>query len=187
MKRCSWVGEDPLMIEYHDKEWGTPLHDDRLLFELLCLEGAQAGLSWMTILRKRSNYRMAFDDFDPAKVADYDERRIEKLLANPGIVRNRRKILSAVSNAQAFLGVQREFGSFDAYIWQFVEGRPMINEWRKMHEIPAATSQSMTMSRDLLQRGFIFVGPTICYAFMQTVGMVNDHTTDCFRHSITGS
>lgn len=180
--RCAWVGDDPLIIEYHDREWGTPVHDDRLLFEFLTLEGAQAGLSWITILKKRPNYRLAFDDFDPAKVAEYDDGEIDRLLANPGIVRNRRKVLSAVSNARAVIGIQREFGSLDAYIWQFVDGRPKVNDWSKLQEIPSETTESKKMSKDLISRGFRFVGPTICYAFMQAVGMVNDHTTSCFRH-----
>jgi DNA-3-methyladenine glycosylase I len=180
--RCAWVGDDPLIIEYHDREWGTPAHDDRLLFEFLTLEGAQAGLSWITILKKRPNYRLAFDDFDPAKVAEYDDGKIDRLLANPGIVRNRRKVLSAVSNARAVIGIQREFGSLDAYIWQFVDGRPKVNDWSKLQEIPSETTESKKMSKDLIIRGFRFVGPTICYAFIQAVGMVNDHTTSCFRH-----
>jgi DNA-3-methyladenine glycosylase I len=176
------VGDDPLIIEYHDREWGTPVHDDRLLFEFLTLEGSQAGLSWITILKKRPNYRLAFDDFDPEKVAEYDDGEIVRLLANPGIVRNRRKVLSAVSNARAVIGIQREFGSLDAYIWQFVDGRPKVNDWSKLQEIPSETTESKKMSKDLISRGFRFVGPTICYAFMQAVGMVNDHTTSCFRH-----
>jgi len=180
--RCAWVGDDPLIIEYHDREWGTPVHDDRLLFEFLTLEGSQAGLSWITILKKRPNYRLAFDDFDPEKVAEYDDGEIVRLLANPGIVRNRRKVLSAVSNARAVIGIQREFGSLDAYIWQFVDGRPKVNDWSKLQEIPSETTESKKMSKDLISRGFRFVGPTICYAFMQAVGMVNDHTTSCFRH-----
>jgi DNA-3-methyladenine glycosylase I len=180
--RCAWAGTDPLYVAYHDEEWGVPVYDDQILFEFLILEGAQAGLSWSTILRKRPNYRQAFDQFDPAKVAEYDENRVATLLANPGIVRNRLKINAAISNAQAFLRVQQEFGSFSAYIWQFVGGKPRINTWHSLQEIPAQTDEAHLMSKDLLKRGFRFVGPTICYAFMQAVGMVNDHTTDCFRY-----
>ncbi len=181
LRRCAWAKGD-LYIAYHDHEWGVPMHDDRLLFEFLILEGAQAGLSWITILKKRENYRRAFDKFDARKVARYDSRRIRKLLADPGIVRNRLKIESAVRNAKAFLAVQNEFGSFDRYIWQFVGGRPIRNHWKSLKEIPARTPESDAMSRDLIKRGFKFVGSTICYAFMQAVGMVNDHTTDCFRY-----
>lgn len=180
--RCQWAGDDPLYVTYHDEEWGVPLHDDRLLFEFLVLEGAQAGLSWITILRKRENYREAFDDFDPAQVARYDEAKTAKLLANPAIVRNRLKVQSAIQNAQAFLRVQDEFGTFDRYIWSFVDGRPIINQWRTLSDIPAETTESRAMSKDLKKRGFNFVGPTICYAFMQACGMVNDHTVDCFRY-----
>lgn len=182
--RCSWVGEDPLIIQYHDKEWGVPVHDDRLLFEFLILEGAQAGLSWITILRKRENYHRCFDNFDPAEVARYDGKKIEELLADPGIVRNRRKIEAAIQNARAFLDIQKEFGNFDSYIWRFVGGRPMQNGRRELAEIPATTPESKMMSKDLVKRGFKFVGPSICYAFMQAVGMVNDHTVDCFRYSL---
>ncbi|MCL4303783.1 MAG: DNA-3-methyladenine glycosylase I [Anaerolineae bacterium] len=182
VKRCDWVGADPLYVAYHDQEWGVPLHDDRRLFEMLILEGAQAGLSWITILRKRETYRQAFDNFEAAKIAGYDERKIETLLANPGIVRNRRKVEAAILNARACLAVQQELGSFDAYIWQFVGGRPRQNAWRTLAEIPAQTPASEAMSKDLLKRGFKFVGPTICYAFMQATGMVNDHTVDCFRY-----
>jgi DNA-3-methyladenine glycosylase I len=182
MNRCAWAGSDPLYVAYHDQEWGVPVHDDRTLFEFLILEGAQAGLSWSTILRKRQNYRLAFDDFDPLKVACYDAQKVAELLANPGIVRNRLKIAAAIQNAQAFLKVQAEFGSFDAYIWQFVGGRPRLNAWQTLSELPAATPESHAMSKDLLRRGFRFVGPTICYAHMQATGMVNDHTTDCFRY-----
>lgn len=182
-RRCGWVKDDPLIIEYHDREWGVPVHDDRHLFELLILEGAQAGLSWNTILRKRENYRRAFDNFVPAKVAGYDSRKVEELLADPGIVRNRRKIEAAIDNAKAFLGVQNEFGSFDSYIWKFVNGKPIRNGWKELEEIPAITPESNHMSLDLKRRGFKFVGPSICYAFMQAVGMVNDHTIDCFRYS----
>lgn len=182
-RRCGWVKDDPLIIEYHDREWGVPVHDDRRLFEFLILEGAQAGLSWNTILRKRENYRQAFDNFVPAKVAGYDSRKVGELLADPGIVRNRRKIEAAIDNAKAFLGVQKEFGSFDTYIWKFVNGRPIRNGWKELEEIPAITPESKHMSLDLKQRGFKFVGPSICYAFMQAVGMVNDHTINCFRYS----
>lgn len=182
MNRCAWCGDDPLYVQYHDEEWGVPQHDDRRLFEMLILEGAQAGLNWLTILRRRANYRRAFDDFDPAQVAGYDDARVAALLADPGIVRNRLKVAAAVQNATAFLAVQAEFGSFDAYIWRFVGGQPRLNAWRALSEVPAATDESRTMSKDLLKRGFRFVGPTICYAFMQAVGLVNDHTVDCFRY-----
>jgi DNA-3-methyladenine glycosylase I len=181
-ERCPWAGPDPLYRTYHDTEWGTPVHDDRKLFEFLILEGAQAGLSWLTILRKRENYREAFDHFDPRKVASYDTRKVEELLRDPGIVRNRRKVEVAVGNARAFLAIQEEFGSFDRYIWRFVEGRPIRNAWRSADEIPARTLESITMSKDLKKRGFGFVGPTVCYAFMQAVGLVNDHTVECFRY-----
>ena len=178
--RCSWA-RTPLSIAYHDKEWGVPVHDDRVLFEFITLEGAQAGLSWETILRKRDGYRMAFAGFDPARVARYTPARIERLLLDPGIVRNRLKVESTVRNARAFLAVQREFGSFDAYVWRFVGGRPIVNRWSKLGQVPARTVESDALSCDLQKRGFKFVGSTICYAFMQAVGMVNDHTTDCFR------
>jgi len=181
--RCDWAGSDPLYITYHDEEWGVPLHDDRALFEFLVLEGAQAGLSWITILRKRDNYRRAFAEFDPAKVARFDKRKIERLLADPGIVRNRQKVESAVANAKAFLKVREEFGSFDAYSWRFVNGAPLQNGWRSMKELPAKTAESEAMSKDLVQRGFRFVGPTICYAHMQATGMVNDHLISCFRYA----
>ena len=180
-RRCPWA-LTPLSIAYHDDEWGVPLHDDRALFELLCLEGAQAGLSWETILKKRSHYRQAFDHFDPSKVARYDQRKIQRLLKNAGLVRNRLKIASTIQNAQAVLAIQDEYGSFDAYIWRFVEGQPIGNAWRSLKEVPSQTVLSQAMSRDLLKRGFKFVGPTICYAFMQAAGMVNDHLTDCFRY-----
>ncbi len=180
-KRCEWCGVDPLYVAYHDEEWGVPLHDDRRLFEFLILEGAQAGLSWITILRKRENYRKAYDDFDPRKMAHWSPTRIEKLLQNPGIVRNRLKIESARSNARAFLETQKEFGSFDAYIWGFVGGRTIRNHRKTLKDIPATTTESDAMSRDLKKRGFRFMGSTICYAFMQATGMVNDHTIDCFR------
>jgi DNA-3-methyladenine glycosylase I len=181
LTRCAWAKGD-LYIAYHDHEWGVPVHDDRLLFEFLILEGAQAGLSWITILKKRENYRRAFDNFDASKIARYDSRKIQKLLADAGIVRNRLKIESAVNNAKAFLAVKEEFGSFDKYLWQFVGGQPIRNHWKTLKEIPARTPESDKMSKDLIKRGFRFVGSTICYAFMQAVGMVNDHTTDCFRH-----
>ncbi|MGW8180422.1 MAG: DNA-3-methyladenine glycosylase I [bacterium] len=180
--RCEWAGDDPLMQEYHDREWGVPKRDDRRLFEDLVLDGAQAGLSWMTILRKRENFRQAFDNFDPVVVAQYDEAKIVELLQNPGIIRNRQKVNSAVKNAQALLKVQEEFGSFDAYLWDFVEGKPIQNAWQAMSELPAKTELSEEISKDLKKRGFSFVGPTITYAFMQAVGLVNDHTIDCFPH-----
>ena len=182
-KRCGWVREDdPHCRPYHDNEWGVPVHDDRLLFEMLVLEGVQAGLSWLTVLRKRENYRSAFDNFEPEKVAGYGEKKIEELLSNPGIIRNRRKVEAAVKNARAFLQVKEEFGSFDAYIWRFVGGKPRKNAWKMVKEIPVETEESRAMSRELKKRGFSFVGPTICYAFMQAVGMVNDHTVDCYRY-----
>lgn len=180
MKRCSWARTD-LSIEYHDKEWGVPLHDDRTLFEFLVLEGAQAGLSWETILKKRTGYRKAFDNFDARRVAGYDQSKINELLSNEAIIRNRLKINAAIENARVFLDVQREFGSFDAYIWRFVNERQIRNRWRA-GEVPAHTTESDAMSKDLRRRGFKFVGTTICYAFMQAVGMVNDHVTDCFRY-----
>lgn len=180
--RCPWATGE-LFWEYHDEEWGVPSHDDRHLFEMLILEGAQAGLSWSTILKKRENYREAFDQFDPAKVARYDERRRQKLLANPGIVRNRLKVAAAVQNAKAFLKVQDEFGRFDAYVWRFVGGKPIVNSWREMKQIPAKTPESDAMSKDLLGRGFKFVGSTICYAFMQAVGMIDDHLVTCYRRA----
>ena len=170
------------MIEYHDKEWGVPVHDDRVLFEFLILEGAQAGLSWETILNKRENYRRAFDRFDAEKIARYDGKKVRSLMADAGIVRNRLKIASTISNAKAFLDVQKEFGSFDRYIWQFVGGRPKVNRWRSSQRLPARTPESDAMSKDLKRRDFRFVGSTICYAFMQATGMVNDHTADCNRH-----
>jgi DNA-3-methyladenine glycosylase I len=181
-KRCQWAGSDPLYIEYHDKEWGVPVHDDRKIFEMLVLEGAQAGLNWLTVLRKRENYRKAFDNFDPGKVAKYDSEKFQKLLATEGIIRNKLKIRSAIQNARAFLEVQKEFGSFDAYIWQFVGGRPICNSWKSLSELPAQTAESEAMSKDLKRRGFSFVGPTICYAHMQATGMVNDHVVTCFRY-----
>jgi DNA-3-methyladenine glycosylase I len=179
--RCSWPSNE-LSIFYHDHEWGVPQHDDRVLFEFLILEGAQAGLSWDTILQKRENYRAAFDGFDPKKIARYDRRKMLRLLRDEGIVRNRLKIASATRNARAFLAVQKEFGSFDRYIWQFVGGKPRVNAWRLGNKLPARTSESDAMSKDLKKRGFNFVGSTICYAFMQATGMVNDHAVECFRY-----
>ena len=179
VKRCDWARTE-LSISYHDKEWGVPQHDDRTLFEFLILEGAQAGLSWETILKKRENYRAAFDRFDPAKVAKYDERKVEDLLANPGIIRNRLKVAAAIQNAKAFARVQKEFGAFDAYLWKFVAGRPMRR--KRGSEVPARTPLSDELSKDLSKRGFKFVGSTICYAFMQAVGLVNDHNRSCFRY-----
>jgi DNA-3-methyladenine glycosylase I len=182
--RCAWAGtSDPLYIAYHDTEWGVPIRDDDALFERICLEGAQAGLSWLTILRKRENYRAAFDSFDPAVVARYDEAKIAELLQNPGIVRNQLKIRAAINNAQKFLNVQQEYGSFADYLWSFVDGKTIQNQWRTLAEVPAETEESRKLSKDLIERGLKFVGPTICYAMMQAVGMVNDHTVDCFRHT----
>ena len=183
--RCAWAVKEP-MIRYHDEDWGVPLHDDRRLFEMLLLEGAQAGLSWDTILNKRESYRRAFDEFDPPAIAKYNEQDVTRLLSDPGIVRNRLKVRSAIQNAKAFLAVQEEHGSFDPYIWQFVGGRPRRNDRRSLNEIPARTAESDAMSEDLKKRGFNFVGSTICYAFMQAVGMVNDHTMDCFRYAEIG-
>jgi DNA-3-methyladenine glycosylase I len=180
--RCAWAGSDPHYLAYHDREWGVPLHDDRRLFELLCLEGAQAGLAWITILRKRVGYRRAFDRFDPRKVAGYRAAKVRSLLADPGIVRNRLKVLGAVRNARAFLALREELGSFDRFLWGFVGGAPRPNAWWSLKEVPARTPESDALSRALRQRGFTFVGSTICYAFMQAAGLVNDHTTDCFRH-----
>ena len=180
VQRCEWA-RTPLSIAYHDREWGVPVHDDRVLFEFLTLEGAQAGLSWETILKKREAYREAFAEFDPARIARFTPARIERLLQNPGIVRNRLKIVSAVNNAKAFLRVQREFGSFEVYVWQFVGGSPLMNRWSSLKELPARTPESDALSRDLLRRDFKFVGSTICYAFMQACGLVNDHTISCFR------
>jgi DNA-3-methyladenine glycosylase I len=184
--RCAWA-RTTLSIPYHDTEWGVPLHDDRRLFELLILEGAQAGLSWETILQKREGYRRAFDDFDPERVARFSPKKVERLMANPEIVRNRLKIESTITNARAFLDVQRELGSFDAYIWQFVGGKPRVNTVRALGDVPASTPQSDAMSKDLKTRGFRFVGTTICYAFMQATGMVNDHAVSCFRYRELGS
>ncbi|MBI4085337.1 MAG: DNA-3-methyladenine glycosylase I [Candidatus Liptonbacteria bacterium] len=186
-KRCAWLNDNPLMIEYHDTEWGMPVHDDRKLFEFLILEGAQAGLSWQTILNKRENYRKAFDGFNIAKVARYGDKDTKRLLGNSGIVRNRLKIAATIQNAKAILEVQKEFGSFDAYIWQFVGNKPVQNKFKSLAEISPTTKESDAMSKDLLKRGFKFVGSTICYAFMEAVGMTNDHTTDCFRYNIARS
>src|SRR6202790_5675037 len=183
--RCGWATGE-LSIRYHDEEWGVPVHDDRTLFEFLILEGAQAGLSWTTILNKRDNYRQAFDGFDPKRVARYDRRKVERLLRDPGIVRNRLKIASTIANAKAFLAVQKEFGTFDRYIWQFVEGKPRQNQPRSLEQVPARSPDSDAISKDLKRRGFNFVGSTICYAFMQAVGMVNDHVADCFRSRVLG-
>jgi DNA-3-methyladenine glycosylase I len=182
MNRCAWARNE-LSIRYHDEEWGVPVHDDRALFEFLILEGAQAGLSWDTILKKREHYRKVFDNFDPKQVAHYGSRKVKQLLADPGIVRNRLKIAAAIQNATAFLAVQEEFGSFDAYLWRFVRGKPKQNSWRSIKDIPTRTQESDALSKDLLGRGFKFVGSTICYAMMQAIGMVNDHTVDCFRHN----
>lgn len=180
--RCSWCGDDPLYVAYHDQEWGIPLHADQQLFEFLILEGAQAGLSWLTILKKRDAYRKAYYQFDAEKIARFNSRSVERLLNNPGIVRNRLKIEASIANARAFLDVQDAFGSFDNYIWQFVNHHPIQNHWRRLMDIPVSTNESIQMSKDLQHRGFRFVGPTICYAFMQAIGMVNDHVTGCFRH-----
>lgn len=185
MQRCAWATND-LSIAYHDQEWGVPLHDDVALFEFLILEGAQAGLSWDTILKKRDNYRDAFAHFDPRIVAQYDEHKVAELLANAGIVRNRLKIRAAIQNAKAVLAVQNDFGSFNAYLWKFVGGTPQRNHWRTPQEVPGKTPEAEALSKDLKRRGFTFVGPTICYAFMQAVGMVNDHTIDCFRYTEIG-
>jgi len=182
-KRCGWAAlDDPLYRDYHDREWGVPAHNDRVLFEFLVLEGAQAGLSWGTILRKRENFRKAFDGFDPEEISQYDRRKVRSLLNDPGIIRNRLKIYSTIQNAKAFLEVQKEFGTFDDYIWRFVGGETRVNKWRSLSEVPASTSESAAMSKDLLSRGFRFVGPTICYAHMQATGMVNDHVVSCFRY-----
>ncbi len=182
VKRCGWCGTDPLYVKYHDEEWGIPVHDDTKHFEMIILDGAQAGLSWLTVLRKRENYRKAFDRFNPKKVAKYDEEKVEALLNNPGIIRNKLKVRSAVTNAQAFLKVKKEFGSFDKYIWQFVNGKPIINKWKSIKELPATSKESDAISKDLKKRGFKFVGSTICYAYMQAAGMVNDHIVSCFRY-----
>ena len=181
-KRCAWVGNDPLYLDYHDQEWGVPVHDDRQLFEMITLEGAQAGLSWLTILKRRHTYRIAYNGFDPVKMAQWNQNKIESLLNDPGVIRNRLKVEAARTNAEAFLKVTDEFGSFDDFIWSFVKGRPILNSWKTIKEIPATTHESDRMSKELKKRGFKFVGSTICYAFMQSVGMVNDHTVDCFRY-----
>lgn len=185
--RCPWCLGSEEYVRYHDEEWGVPVHDDRVLFEFLILEGAQAGLSWSTILRKRAGYRRAFAAFDPARVARFDAARRRRLLADAGIVRNRAKIEAAVANARAFLAVQAEFGAFDAYLWRFVDGHPIRNRWRSISQVPARTPVSVALSKDLVRRGFRFVGPTTVYAFMQAVGLVNDHVTDCFRHAEIGA
>ena len=186
MHRCSWAGRDPVYIDYHDCEWGVPMRDERTLFEMLVLDGAQAGLSWITILKKRDNYRAAFDNFDAAKMARYGERKVQALLNNPGIVRNRLKVGAAIQNAKMLLKLQEQEGSLAEYLWRYVDGKPIINAWRSSKEIPARTPLSDTISKDLSRRGFKFVGPTICYAFMQAMGMVNDHTIDCFRYRELG-
>lgn len=180
--RCGWATTDPLYVQYHDEEWGVPVHDDRKFFEMICLEGAQAGLSWITILRKRENYRVAFDHFDVVKVAGYGGDKVAALLQNAGIVRNKLKVNAFIKNARAFLAVQTAFGSFDNYIWRFVNGTPILNHWATLREIPPQTIEAQAMSKDLQKRGFTFVGPTICYAFMQATGLVNDHIVDCFRY-----
>jgi len=184
--RCAWCTSDPIYTTYHDEEWGVPVHDDRKLFEMLILEGAQAGLSWLTILKRREGYRRAFQDFDVKKIARYDKKKMAALLKDSSIIRNRLKIAATVSNAQAFLQVQKELGSFDRYIWSFVGGKPKQNHWKTRERLPAQTPEAEAMSKDLKKRGFRFVGPTICYAFMQAVGMVNDHTVDCFRYKSRG-
>ena len=184
VRRCDWAAfsNNPLMIEYHDKEWGVPVHDDKTLFEFLVLEGAQAGLSWETVLNKRENYRKAFHDFEPARIARYDKKDVQRLLGDSGIIRNRLKIQATIANAKQSLVASKEFGSFDNYVWRFVGGKPIRHKFNSLGQIPATTTESDAMSKDLRQRGFRFVGPTICYAFMQAVGMVNDHTTNCFRY-----
>lgn len=181
-RRCSWVTEDPRYIKYHDDEWGKPVYNDRLLFEMLSLEGAQAGLSWLTILKRRENYLKVFDQFDPEKVSMYDEKKIKQLMENEGIIRNELKIRSVINNAQAFLKIRDKFGSFSNYLWQFVDGKPILNNWKSYKEVPSSTIESVQLSKDLKKRGFKFVGPIICYAFMQAVGLVNDHTKDCFLY-----
>lgn len=182
-RRCGWVSSDPLYLDYHDREWGVPLHDDRQLFEMLILEGAQAGLSWITVLKKRENYRRAFDQFDAGKIARYDARKKRALLNDAGIIRNRLKIDATIGNARAFLDILDEYGSFSDYLWAFVDGRPIVNRWRKLSQVPVSTEKSDALSKALKSRGFKFVGTTICYSFMQAVGMVNDHVTSCFRHA----
>ena len=181
-KRCTWCGSDPQYMAYHDEDWGMPVYDDRLLFEMLVLEGAQAGLSWLTILKKRDNYRKAFHDFDAARIACYDQQEIDRLMQDDGIVRNRLKIESTIKNAKGFLQIREEFSSFADYLWRYVDGNQIVNEWKNLSDIPARTKLSDQLSKDLKKRGFNFVGPTICYAFMQSIGIVNDHTTDCFRY-----
>lgn len=183
-QRCAWAGNDPLYQAYHDKEWGVPCFDDRTLFEFIILEGAQAGLSWITVLKKRENYRLAFDDFDPEKIARYDEKKIQSLLENPGIIRNQLKIRSAVTNARAYLDIRAEHGSFSDFLWDFVDGKPIQNHWPSIEAVPVNTVESDAMAKALKKAGFKFVGTTICYAFMQATGMVNDHTTDCFRYAL---
>ncbi|MBM3489650.1 MAG: DNA-3-methyladenine glycosylase I [Alphaproteobacteria bacterium] len=184
--RCAWPGNDPLYVTYHDEEWGVPEHDDRALFEKLLLDGFQAGLSWITILRKRDNFRRAFDGFEPRKIARYRPDKLQRLMADPGIVRNRQKIEGAVESAKAWLAIMEQKNSFDRFLWQFVDGRPKLNHWRRLEQIPAATPESQAMAKALRERGFRFCGPTICYAFMQAVGMVNDHVVECFRHTEIG-
>ncbi len=186
-QRCTWAGNDPLMVAYHDHEWGVPLHDDKKLFEFLCLEGAQAGLSWSTVLKKREAYCLAFDRFEPNLVARYDETRIQALLQNQGIIRNNLKVRAFITNAIRFLAIQSDFGSFDNYLWQFVNHHPIQNHWERLEQIPATSPESLAMSKDMRKRGFKFVGPTICYALMQAIGMVNDHTVDCHRHQTVTS
>lgn len=182
MARCSWVTEDPLYIKYHDEEWGRPVHNEQHLFEMISLEGAQAGLSWITILKRRESYREVFDQFDPYVIKSYDEAKVQKLLENPGIIRNKLKVRSVISNAKAFIKIQNEFGSFQAYLWQFVNNEPILNDWGSTENIPVSTKESELLSKDLKKRGFKFVGPVICYAFMQAVGMVNDHELKCYLH-----
>jgi DNA-3-methyladenine glycosylase I len=182
-QRCSWVGDDPIMVAYHDTEWGVPLHNDQKLFEFMVLDAMQAGLSWLLVLRKRQNFAQALGHFDPRKVAKYGDRDLQRLLANEGIIRNRQKLAATIANAQAVLKVQEDFGSLDAYLWKFVDGKPTVNAWKSDSQIPAKSAQAEAMSRGLMSRGFKFVGPTICYAFMQAAGLVNDHITGCFRYS----
>lgn len=184
MKRCSWVTDDPIYINYHDSEWGVPLHDDKKLFEMLILEGAQAGLSWLTILKRRETYRIAYDGFDPETITKWDSKKINYLLKDPGIIRNRLKVESAIINARAYMEITDEFNSFDEFIWSFTDGRSIQNSWQELDKIPATTEESDRMSKELKRRGFKFSGSTICYAFMQAVGMVNDHVTDCFRYEL---
>jgi len=183
LNRCPWCGTDPLYVSYHDEEWGVPVHDDRKHFEFLVLESAQAGLSWLTVLRKRENYRALYDGFDPVKVAGYDEEKILELLGNPGIIRNRKKIEASISNARCFLDIQKEYGSFDRYIWHFTEGKPVTNVWRQLSDLPAKTALSDTVAKDLKARGFKFLGTTIIYAHLQAIGIINDHLVDCFRYN----